>query len=80
MPPFWASLSRCRSRWLRIVKTPTGRGTVVDSNMIRGRVTVRMDKDNAVQTFDVKDLKVIKDASIHLKPDEIKMLKELEEE
>ena len=63
-----------------IVKTPTGRGTVVDSNMIRGRVTVRMDKDNAVQTFDVKDLKVIKDASIHLKPDEIKMLKELEEE
>ena len=65
-----------------IVDTPDGKGTVIDMNLITGRLTVQLHKapDAAPHTFDVSEVKVIKDAQIRLERSEIEKLKKLEKD
>ncbi len=61
------------------VKTPDGKGHVVDTMLLRGNVKVRLEKDESTKVFPVSDVKIIKDSVIEVKADEIKNLKELED-
>lgn len=63
-----------------IVKTPEGKGTVVEQNLITGILKVRMDDAPAAapQSFKVKEVKVIKDAQIRVDKKELEELKGLE--
>lgn len=61
-----------------IVKTPDGKGVVEDVNLLTGKLRVKHDGTEAVNTFDKKDVTVIKDAVIRVDKDEIKALKGLE--
>ncbi len=65
-----------------IVDTPDGKGNVVDLNLITGILTVQLNKspDAAPHTYDVSDVKVIKDAQIRLEKSEIEKLKKLEKD
>jgi cell fate regulator YaaT (PSP1 superfamily) len=65
-----------------VVKTPDGKGVVADSNILTGKVKVRLDKDDgsALHSYDVKDLVIIRNAAIKLTPQEIAELKKLEDE
>lgn len=62
-----------------IVKTPEGRGVVEEVNLLTGKLRVKNDETEAVNTFDKKDVHVIKDAVIKLDREEIKALKGLED-
>ena len=63
-----------------LVKTPDGRGVVTDSNLLTGALTVRLDANpDAPQTFNKKDVSLIRDAQIKLVRDEIEALKALED-
>ncbi len=65
-----------------IVKTPLGRGLVVESNLISSTLKVKMDNtpdDAAPQTFKVKQVKLVKDGYIKLNKKEMSDLKGLEE-
>ncbi len=63
-----------------LVKTPDGRGVVTDSNLLTGALTVRLDANpDAPQTFNKKDVSLIRDAQIKLERDEIAALKALED-
>lgn len=65
-----------------IVKTPYGRGLVVETNLLTRVIKVKMDNtpdDAAPQTFKVKDVKVIKDGYIKLNKKEMAELKGLED-
>lgn len=61
-----------------IVKTPDGKGVVEDVNLLTGKLRVKHDGTESVNTFDKKDITVIKDAVIRIDKDEIKALKGLE--
>ncbi len=64
-----------------IVKTPLGRGLVVESNLLSSTLKVKMDNtpnDAAPQTFKVKDVKIIKDGYIKVNKQELEELKDLE--
>ncbi len=61
-----------------IVKTSEGKGFVEDSNILTGKLRVKLDKSDNVITVDKKDVEVIKDAVIKLSRQEIKALKNLE--
>ena len=63
-----------------IVMTPEGKGTVVDQNILTGKLTVQLDKakDGAPAVFHRRDVKVIKDGQIRVDRAEIEKLKELE--
>lgn len=63
-----------------IVNTPDGRGIVVDQNLITGTLKVNLDKSKtgASVTYDVKQVKIIKDGQIQLNKDEIERFKGLE--
>lgn len=63
-----------------IVKTPEGKGTVIEQNLITGVLKVRMDSAPAAapQSFKVKEVKVIKDAQIRVDKKELEELKGLE--
>ncbi len=65
-----------------IVKTPDGKGTVVDNNILTGKVKVNLEKEdgNIFHTYDVKDVIIIRDVAIKLTPEEIAELKKLEDE
>ena len=69
-----------------IVDTPMGRGTVMNSRLLRGVVQVKMDSEDAVvHEFKVDDIVIIKNTSRSHKNDEgekvdIKTLKELEKD
>ena len=65
-----------------IVKTPYGRGLVVETNLLPRVLKVKMDNtpdEAAPQTFKVKEVKVIKDGYIKLNKKEMAELKDLED-
>ncbi len=65
-----------------IVNTPSGKGTVVDANMLTGILQVRMEAtpDAAPQTFKVSQVKLLKGAQINIDKKELEELKELEKD
>ena len=65
-----------------IVKTPLGRGLVVDNNLLTQTLKVKMDNtpdDAAPQTFKVREVRLVKDGYIKLNKKEMEDLKSLEE-
>lgn len=65
-----------------LVKTPLGKGTVTDVNLLRGKLMVEIKNDkneSAFSTFDVRDVQIIKNAEIKVNAEEMKMFKNLEE-
>jgi len=64
-----------------IVKTPDGKGVVIDNNVLAGTVRVRLDAADIVglRTYKASDLVIIRDAAVKLTPEEIKALKDLED-
>lgn len=63
------------------VKTPDGRGTVIEVNILTGALRIRLDDkpDAAPRTFNKKDVVLLKDAQIRLNRDEIAALSSLED-
>lgn len=63
-----------------IVNTPDGKGTVIDSNLITGMLTISLHKapDAAAHTYNVKDVTLIKDGQIKIDRSEMEKLKKLE--
>lgn len=55
------------------VNTPDGKGVVTEVNLMSGKIKVRLDKaqEAAPRTFELKDLDIIKDASITLSKEEL---------
>ncbi|MBE7043234.1 MAG: stage 0 sporulation protein, partial [Ruminococcaceae bacterium] len=43
-----------------IVKTPEGKGEVISVNLLRGQIKVKLDRDESMQVFPVKQLKILK--------------------
>ena len=64
-----------------VVRTPDGKGTVVDNNVLSGLVKVKIDGEDGsvVNVYDARDVVVIKAASVKLTAEELKELKKLEE-
>ncbi len=65
-----------------IVKTPEGKGLVTDNNLISGTLKVKLDsspEDAAPATFNVKEVKLLKDGYIKMNKKEMEELKHLEE-
>ena len=65
-----------------IVKTPYGRGLVVETNLLTRTLKVKMDNtpdDAAPQTFNVKEVRLVKDGYIKLNKKEMEELKDLED-
>ncbi len=65
-----------------IVNTPEGKGVVVDQNLITGILKVRLDKapEGLPASYNVNQVKLLKDAQIRLDKKEIEELKELEKD
>ncbi len=64
-----------------IVKTPLGRGLVVENNLLTQTLKVKMDNtpdEAAPQTFKVKEVKLLKDGYIKVNKKELDELKNLE--
>lgn len=62
-----------------IVRTPEGKGVVTDSNLLTGKLTIKMDKTDAVVTLKKDEVELIKDAVIRLDRNELRALKGLED-
>ncbi len=65
-----------------IVKTPDGKGLVVENNLISGKLKVKLDsspEDAAPASYTVKEVKILKDGYIKMNKQEIEELKHLEE-
>lgn len=64
-----------------LVDTPEGKATVIDLNLLTGKLTLQLKKspDAAPLTMNVKDVKLIKDGKLKLDKAEIARLKRLEE-
>ena len=62
-----------------IVKTPDGKGVVEDVNLLTGKLRVKHDGTETVNTYDKNDVSVIKDSVIRVDREEIKALKALED-
>ncbi len=61
------------------VQTPSGKGTVVDVNLLRGMLKVKLaESENNIQTYHVSEIKVLKSAKIKVSDEELKLLKDLE--
>lgn len=63
-----------------IVSTPDGKGMVTDLNLLTGTLKIRLDRapEAAPATFNVKEVKLVKDAQIKLEKEELESLKGLE--
>ena len=64
-----------------IVKTPLGRGLVVESNLLSQTLKVKMDNtpdEAAPQSFKVKEVRLVKDGYIKVNKKELDELKDLE--
>jgi len=62
-----------------LVKTPDGNGIVEDVNLLTGKLRVKNNDTEAVNTFHKNDITVLKDSRISVNKDEIKALKALED-
>ena len=65
-----------------IVETPEGQGTVVDVNVLREKIKVRLDKENEtdLKSFDLSNIKIIEDVACEEETDEdLDILKGLED-
>ena len=64
-----------------VVNTKEGRGTVIDVNLLSGRLTVRMDKnpDAAPKTFNRGEVKIVRDGRITVSKSEAEALKDMED-
>lgn len=64
-----------------IVKTPDGKGKVVEVNLLRGMLKVHYDKDDEgiSHLVHTSDIQILKSARIHVDAEELKILKDLEE-
>ncbi len=77
----YTDLLRNTPKYGAIVKTPQGKGTVVEVNLLTGVLKVKMDNtppEAAPQAFKVKDVKLIKDGTIRIDKKEMQELKGLE--
>ncbi len=77
----YTDLLRNTPKYGAIVKTPLGKGTVVEVSLITGMLKVKMDNtppEAAPQSFSVKDVKLIKDGHIKIDKKELEELKGLE--
>lgn len=65
-----------------IVKTPKGKGVVVDSNIITGKLEVAFDKKGQIpnRIFDKSQVKQIKGAKVRVSKEELEALKSIEDE
>ncbi len=63
-----------------IVETSSGRGIVVESDMLKGMLKVRLDRnpDAAPAIYNRRDVKLIKDKKITVNKSELAALKEIE--
>lgn len=63
-----------------LVDTPSGRGVVVESNMLKGDLKIKMGRepDAPIKSFHKSEVKIIHDASIRVDKAEIEALKGLE--
>ena len=65
-----------------IVKTPLGKGVVIESNLLSQTLKVKMDNtpdDAAPQTFRVREVRLVKDGRIRIEKKEMEELRELED-
>lgn len=62
-----------------IIKTDQGEATVIDINILKGTLRAVLTSTKAVQTFNVKDIKIIKDGDNHLDEETYKELKKMED-
>lgn len=65
-----------------LVKTPAGKGTVVDVNLLKGRLKVELKDESTGSTYqyyNVDEVEVLKNAEIKVNAEEMKLLKNLEE-
>ena len=77
----YADLLRRTPKVGAIVKTPEGRGVVVENNLITGTLKVKMDNTPdaaAPQIFKVRQVKLVKDGYIKMSKKELEELKHLE--
>ena len=77
----YTDLLRNTPKFGAIVKTPLGKGTVVEVSLLTGTLKVKMDNtpaEAAPQSFKVKDVKIIKDGHIRVDKKELDELKDLE--
>ena len=77
----YTDLLRNTPKFGAIVKTPQGKGTVVEVSLLTGTLKVKMDNtppEAAPQTFKVKEVKIIKDGTIRVDKKELAELKDLE--
>lgn len=79
--PAYEQLLRITPKVDAIVDTPAGRGVVVDSNILRGILKVRLDKtpDIAPKVFTRDEVKIIRDSEVKIEKDELERLSSLEE-
>lgn len=62
-----------------LIKTPQGEATVLDVNILKGTLRAIVTATNAVQQFDVKEIKILKNADTTLDEETYKELKKLED-
>ncbi len=77
----YTDLLRNTPKYGAIVKTPQGKGTVVEVSLLTGTLKVKMDNtppEAAPQVFKVKEVKVLKDGAIRVDKKELEALKDLE--
>lgn len=61
------------------VKTPNGNGTVLDVSILKGTLRVVMEQTNAVQTFNVSEIKVLKKGDDSSQDEALKELEKLQD-
>lgn len=81
----YEELHRITPRVGAMVKSPDGKGEVVAVNLLRSQIKVKLDKDEGIQTYPLKQLKITSQGKEHKKAaaeeqKTEKILKELEKE
>ena len=71
----WKKTPRPKS----LIMTPQGEATVLDVNVLKGTLRAVMASTNAVQAFDVSEIKILKNVETYLDEQTYKELKELED-
>ncbi|MDO5014398.1 MAG: stage 0 sporulation family protein [Clostridia bacterium] len=65
-----------------IVKTPNGKGVVVDSNIITGKLEISFDKKGQIpnRIFDKREVKQIRGAKVRVSKEDLEAFKKIEDE